>query len=215
MPAWLAAAAPAAISGVASLLGGRQAQGAALAESQRNREFQERMRNTAWQAAVEDMRRAGINPAVAYSRGPAASPGGSTASVSDYVTPAVGSALQARMMQAQLKLLDAQIVKATAEAKSADWRSNIDRYDSEFALAKRNYYFDIHGNPKGPLAKLLESEFMQKLATSARDVSLADVARFSIPEQEAIAKLFGQFGEGAKGMQLLGPLILSMLRGRR
>lgn len=211
MPTWI----PAAIAATASLLGGRQANRTNVAEAEKNRQFQERMRNTSWQAAVEDMRAAGINPAVAYSRGGAASPGGSTASVSDVVTPAVSSAMQARMMTEQLKLVEAQRVKAVAEAKSADWRSNVDRYDSEFALARRNFYFDLDGRPKGALATLLESEYAQKLASSARDVSMADVAKLSIPEQEAVAKLFTQYGEGAKGMQLIMPLLLSLLRGRR
>lgn len=49
-------------------------------ESQRNREFQERMSNTSYQRAMADMEKAGLNPMLAYSQGGASLPTGSTAS---------------------------------------------------------------------------------------------------------------------------------------
>jgi hypothetical protein len=52
------------------------------AEALANREWQEHMSNTAYQRAVEDMRKAGLNPILAFSNGGASTPGGSAGTIS-------------------------------------------------------------------------------------------------------------------------------------
>ena len=49
-------------------------------QAQINREWQEQMSNTAYQRAVQDMREAGINPMLAFSKGGASTPSGSAPS---------------------------------------------------------------------------------------------------------------------------------------
>lgn len=100
-----------------SLIGGHQADKRARKEARKQREFQERMRDTAWQAAVSDMETAGINPALAYSEGPAASPGGAMASQRDYISPAVSSAMQWKRLNSELQLIDKQTQAAAAQAQ--------------------------------------------------------------------------------------------------
>lgn len=51
------------------------------AEALANRNFQERMSNTSYQRAVEDMKKAGLNPILAYANGGASTPGGSGATI--------------------------------------------------------------------------------------------------------------------------------------
>lgn len=87
-------------------------------EAERNRRFQERMSSTAAQRGVEDYRKAGLNPALAYERG-ASSPGGSTATLSDPVAAGVSSALQARVAREQIKLVQAQERKTRIESEGA------------------------------------------------------------------------------------------------
>lgn len=51
-------------------------------EALANREWQEHMSNTAYQRAVEDMKKAGLNPILAFANGGASTPGGSAATIS-------------------------------------------------------------------------------------------------------------------------------------
>ena len=52
------------------------------AEALANRQFQERMSNTSYQRAVEDMKKAGLNPILAFANGGASTPGGSSGTIS-------------------------------------------------------------------------------------------------------------------------------------
>lgn len=51
------------------------------AQALADRNFQEKMSSTAYQRAVEDMRKAGINPILAFANGGASTPGGSAATI--------------------------------------------------------------------------------------------------------------------------------------
>lgn len=55
------------------------AQAYAHGEAQLNRDFQERMRRTQYQTAMEDMRASGLNPMLAFQQGGAGTPGGAMA----------------------------------------------------------------------------------------------------------------------------------------
>ena len=98
------------ISGGMSYLGQSSANAFNAEQAQINREWQEKMRATQYQTAVEDMQKAGLNPMLAYQQGGAGNLSGAvSAPAQNALGQFVSSALQARQLNGQLKQMDAQI----------------------------------------------------------------------------------------------------------
>jgi len=94
-----------------------QAANAASAEQARAQmAFQERMRETQYQTAVEDMKKAGLNPMLAYSQGGAGTPSGAMGQVS---TAKVGNALGAGVAGYQaMQLNNAEVAMKEAATEN-------------------------------------------------------------------------------------------------
>jgi hypothetical protein len=97
-----------------------QASNAASAEQAREQmQFQERMRETQYQTAVEDMKKAGLNPMLGYSQGGAGTPSGAMGQVSTAkIGNVVGSAL-AGYQSAAMTAADLDVKEATTQGTNA------------------------------------------------------------------------------------------------
>lgn len=90
-----------------------------LAESQRNRDFQERMSNTSYQRGMKDMKDAGLNPMLAFMQGGANTPSGSTANVQAQRPGDVGAGLFNTAKAIATGLPEIQASKASAALSTA------------------------------------------------------------------------------------------------
>lgn len=84
--------------------------------SKDERHWLEQMSGTAYQRAVQDLRAAGLNPALAYQQGGASTPSTSAADTGGPLTSGVSSAMSVKRAVKEMQLMDAQIGKTNAEA---------------------------------------------------------------------------------------------------
>jgi len=109
---------------VIGALSGAQGQSSAnranIAQSKEQMDFQREMSNTSYQRGVADMRKAGLNPMLAYTQGGASTPSGTKADIGNVTKAgieAASSAAQLSNVQSQTELNETNAAKSLAEAE--------------------------------------------------------------------------------------------------
>lgn len=106
------------VGGGLNILGGILGNRSSARQAANQMAFQERMRATQYQTAVEDLKKAGLNPMLAYTQGGAGTPSGAQAPQSNVIGPGVNSAIDG--------------VRTLMEAKNSDeMNKNIQMQRSE------------------------------------------------------------------------------------
>lgn len=127
-----------AVIGAASVVSGLWNNARNVAEARRNREWQERMSNTAHQREVADMRAARLNPQFSSMRG-AGTPSGDRAQLEDVGPRAIQGALAVQQARASIDLTRNQANLVRAQENDLTQRFNagsFDKYKAEAELAQ-------------------------------------------------------------------------------
>lgn len=117
--------------------------------AQRQMDFQERMSSTAYQRAMQDMKKAGLNPLLASQLGGASSPSGATAQMQPELGAGATTALAVSRARADIQQTRAQtdMIKAQTHAEQTK---------GAFFAAVNHFLGITADNPQGHTAQKIE-----------------------------------------------------------
>lgn len=205
-----------AIPVIASLWGGSRANAANKKEAEQNRDFQERMSNTAVQRSVDDYTAAGLNPSLAYDRS-ASSPVGGVADIRDTIGNAVSSAQawKAQKQAMEIAATDLELRKEETKTRMAANMAASGRdieaanlSNAQSALAHQQLNYNLSLNPK-----ILNKYDTENRYTSAQAV-LAELSQAGAVNARNFELMMGKGGPILNKAVLPALQALRLLRGK-
>ncbi len=116
---------------------------ASAREAQKQRDWQERMSNTAWQRQAKDLQKAGLNRILGYTKGQSATtPSGGIAQMKD----PMASSLAARRLNQELRNLKAQEISTLATARATSLSGDIKTLSAQVMTLANDVLTSIRDN---------------------------------------------------------------------
>lgn len=119
------------LGGITDMFGSSKANSSSRKLAAMNNDFQKEMSSTVYRRGMEDMKRAGLNPILAYQQGGASSPSGNVAPVqntmsgmADGIKKAGNSAVALKRLEAEINNINATTDKSRADASLATEQLN-------------------------------------------------------------------------------------------
>ena len=178
------------ISGAGGLVGQQEANKMNAEQAQMNRDFQERMSNTAYQRAIKDLQEAGLSPMLAYSQGSASTPSGA---LSAPMQSAFGSAVQSGVSAYQAAQQGAQtssnVEKQKHEIKNIDATTKL--LGSQYEVSQETMRLVVH-QTQTELVKQINLSMDSALKASQillnKDISANQIAQAGLAHSASKAK---------------------------
>ena len=132
------------IPGIGDYKATQAANEANIASAREQMAFQREMSNTGYQRATADMKKAGLNPMLAYTQGPASTPSGAMASIepasktglAKAVMEAYGLNTQAKTAKAQIALNEATAGTQVKQADLVEANTEVARNEAKISQAR-------------------------------------------------------------------------------